>query len=157
MLGYLPIARAINGEIQILNNLDTPIYLWSVSDFVGPMETLAANGGRYNEAWHISPNGRGTSIKMATQPVMSDVIQFEYTVHSTVVYWDVSLIDSKPNSPFIDPGFAVIPDRTDCNRVICRPQDYNCPDVYFEPNDNYAVRGCESNTKLRMVIGLMNR
>lgn len=90
---------------------------------------------------------------MAVQPDMNDIIQFEYTVQGNVIYWDVSLIDAKSNSPFINEGFTVIPDRPDCNPSICEPFDIHSRDVYFHPNDNYAVRGCSRAVNLRMAIG----
>lgn len=114
---------------------------------------LSGNGGCYDEGWQTNPEGGGISIKMAVQPDMSDIIQFEYTLQDTVVYWDVSLIDAKSNSPFMDEGFTVIPDRPDCIPAICKPFDTNCHDAYFHPDNNYAVRGCSQATKLQMAIG----
>lgn len=153
VLAWLFILNATNGEIKIVNKLSRPIYLQSVSNTARPLRTLSANGGWYNEDWQTNPEGGGISIKMAVQRDMNDIIQFEYTVQDNVVYWDVSLIDAKSNSPFINEGFTVIPDRPGCKSSICEPFDTYCRDVYFHPNDNYAVRGCSQAVNLQMSIG----
>lgn len=152
-LTFLFILNSTSSGVRIVNNLSHLLYLQSVSNVAGPIQKLDANGGRYYEDWQTNPDGGGISIKMAIQPDMSDIIQFEYTVQGTVVYWDVSLINTKSHSPFMDEGFAVIPDQRDCIPAICRPFDAHCPDVYYHPDDNFAVRGCSQNIKLQMTIG----
>ena len=107
-----------------------------------------------DEHWKTNPDGGGISIKMAIQPHMSDnTVWVTYTARDMVVYWDVSLINTKSHSPFLDEGFAVIPNRPGCIPAVCRPFNAYCPDVYFHPDDNYAVRGCSRDVKLQMIIG----
>ena len=124
-LALLFILNVASGDVRIVNNLGRPLYLRSVSNVAGPLQTLEANGGSYNEHWKTNPDGGGISVKMAIQPHMSDIIQFEYTVQDMIVYWDVSLINTKSHSPFLDEGFAVIPNRSDCIPAVCNPFDVN--------------------------------
>ena len=101
-MGILSVESVASGDVRIVNNPGRPLYLQSVSNVAGPLQTLEANGGGYNEHWKTNPDGGGISVKMAIQPHMSDRIQFEYTVQDMVVYWDVSLINTKSHSPFLD-------------------------------------------------------
>ena len=77
VLAWLFVVNTTNGEVKIVNKLSRPIYLQSISNTAGPLEVLSAKGGWYNENWQIDPEGGGISIKMAVQPDMNDIIQFE--------------------------------------------------------------------------------
>ena len=83
-LAFLFILNSTSSGVRIVNNLSHLLYLQSVSNVAGPIQKLDANGGCYYEDWQTNPDGGGISIKMAIQPDMSDIIQFEYTVQGTV-------------------------------------------------------------------------
>ncbi|KAJ5174839.1 Secreted thaumatin-like protein cetA [Penicillium canariense] len=148
-------SAAPNGAVQIVNNLAQPVYAWSVTDVVGPMQILPANGGIYTEAWQTNPNGGGVSIKLATDPSQADVLQFEYTQTPDTIFWDLSCINMGANSQFTQFGFAVVPtDQTgNCPSAICKAGDTACSAAYLQPTDDHATHGCPLNTGLGLTIG----
>ncbi|PYI09137.1 hypothetical protein BO78DRAFT_309071, partial [Aspergillus sclerotiicarbonarius CBS 121057] len=141
------------GSVRIINTLDIELYLWSISIQAGPLNILAANGGAYEELWRPTINGTGVSIKIATADSMLDVLQFEYSIVYPTVYWDVSCINLDNSSVMITKGLSAIPDIPGCPFVICDETSDACPDVYYKPYDNYAVRGCSANASVDMQIG----
>ncbi|CAI7609296.1 unnamed protein product [Penicillium pancosmium] len=149
-------ATAASGSVLITNNLNQDIYAWSVSQDVGPMQILTANGGTYSEQWQTNPNGGGISIKLATDPSQSDVLQFEYTQATDTIFWDLSCINMGTGSEFTKYGFAVVPstDASDsCPQAICQAGDANCASAYLQPTDDHATHGCPINTGLGLTIG----
>lgn len=144
------------GGVNIINNLDSTVYVRSVFLDDGSVQTLPSNGGEYSEVWRPSHNGVGVSIKISTQTYGDDVLQFEYSAKNQTVWWDVSCINLSHNSRFFRDGFAAIPASHSCSPVVCWPGGNFCSDVYFKPDDNYAVRGCEVNTWVTLNIGIRN-
>ncbi|KAJ5920776.1 hypothetical protein N7466_009102 [Penicillium verhagenii] len=149
--------EASSGTVLITNNLDMDVYAWSVSNDVGPMQTLSANGGTYTEAWRTNPNGGGISIKLSTQPDQSDVLQFEYTEAGDTIYWDLSCINMEANSEFTQYGFSVLPtdsgNSDSCPSAVCKAGDSACADAYLQPTDDHATHGCPIDTGLALTIG----
>lgn len=144
------------GSVQITNNLSQDIYAWSVSQDVGPMQTITANGGTYSEAWRTNPNGGGISIKLATDPSQEDVLQFEYTVAPGTIFWDLSCINMGADSEFTQYGFSVLPsigESASCPSAVCNAGDASCAAAYLQPYDNQATHGCPINTALSLNIG----
>lgn len=147
-----------SGSVLITNNLNMDVYAWSVSSNVGPMQTLPAKGGTYTEAWRTNPNGGGISIKLATDPSQSDVLQFEYTVSSDIIYWDLSCINMQSNSEFTKYGFSVLPSDSggnsdSCPTAVCKAGDKQCAAAYLQPTDDRATHGCPIHTGLALTIG----
>ncbi|RJE23417.1 thaumatin domain protein [Aspergillus sclerotialis] len=140
---------AWNGGVKII---DVDIYVRSV--FLkdgGDVQTIIGHGGQYSEVWR----GVGVSIKISTRDYFGDnILQFEYSANDPVIYWDVSYINLSSKSRFLEEGFAATPTSLGCAPVVCRPGDYHCSNVYFEPDDNYAIRGCQINTWVIMEIGI---
>ncbi|BDD56762.1 hypothetical protein MPDQ_003776 [Monascus purpureus] len=143
----------ITGGVQIVNNLNVPVYAWSVADTVGSMQTLAANGGSYSENWRVNSNGGGVSIKLATTPSQDDVLQFEYTEAGSTIFWDLSCINMGTNSEFTKFGFAVTANNPQCPSAVCKAGDTACADAYLQPDDNEATHGCPINTGFTLAIG----
>lgn len=143
------------GSVLITNNLSQDVYAWSVTNTVGPMQTLTANGGTYSEAWKTNPNGGGVSIKLSTDPNQEDVLQFEYTQATDTIFWDLSCIDMGANSQFTKFGFAVLPtDSTStCPSAVCKAGDDACNAAYLIPTDDHATHGCPIDTGLALTIG----
>lgn len=142
------------GGVTIYNNLGNDLYLWSVANqFDVPMVTLKANGGTYSENWRTNPNGGGISIKIATQPVQKDILQFEYTEAGDTIYWDLSCIDMGVNSEFTKHGFSVHPSDPQCPSADCAPGDAACADAYLVPTDDHATHGCPIGTHMDLHIG----
>lgn len=145
-----------SGSVLITNNLDRDIYAWSVSNSVGPMQTLPAGGGTLSEAWRTNPNGGGISIKLATKPSQEDVLQFEYTQAGDTIFWDLSCIDMAASSEFTKFGFAVLPssgESASCPSAVCKAGDDSCSAAYLIPTDDHATHGCPIDTGLAVNIG----
>lgn len=123
-----------NGEIQIVNNLDMDVYLWTTSHEAGEMKTLKA-GDEYSEGWVTNPNGGGVSIKMSTSESKDSVLQFEYTQDGDTFYWDMSSIDLHETSEFVKSGFVAKPSDSSCRSASCKPGDVACAESYQEPDD----------------------
>jgi hypothetical protein len=146
---------ASGGGVTITNNLGQDIYAWSVTDQVGPMETIPANGGQYSEQWKTNPNGGGVSIKLASDPQQDDVLQFEYTVAPDTIFWDLSCINMESGNLFTDSGFAVQPtdETSSCPKAICAAGDSACSAAYLQPTDDHATHGCPLDTGLSLILG----
>ncbi|KAJ5240155.1 hypothetical protein N7468_004774 [Penicillium chermesinum] len=147
-----------SGSVLITNNLNQDVYAWSVADTAGPMQTLSANGGTYTEAWRANPNGGGVSIKLATDPNQSDVLQFEYTESTDTIFWDLSCINMGTGSEFTKYGFSVLPsdsgsDSKSCPSAVCKAGDSACAAAYLQPTDDHATHGCPIDTGLALTIG----
>ncbi|KAJ5748896.1 uncharacterized protein N7511_010592 [Penicillium nucicola] len=146
---------AAGGSVQITNNLNQDVYAWSVTDQVGEMVTLSANGGQYSEQWKTNPNGGGVSIKLASNPEQTDVLQFEYTEAGDTIFWDLSCINMDAGNMFTSFGFAVEPtDQTSsCPSAVCAAGDSACSAAYLQPTDDHATHGCPIDTGLSLTIG----
>ncbi|KAJ6115688.1 Secreted thaumatin-like protein cetA [Penicillium sp. IBT 18751x] len=145
-----------SGSVLITNNLNMDVYAWSVTDVVGPMQTLTANGGTYSEAWQTNPNGGGVSIKLATDPSQSDVLQFEYTQATDTIFWDLSCINMESSSEFTTYGFSVLPSEgqsSSCPSAVCAAGDSACAAAYLFPTDDQATHGCPIDTGLALNLG----
>ena len=144
-----------DGGVQIKNNLDFNVYLWSVGSTAdNEMHTLSPNGGTYSEEWQ-TPESGGVSIKLATKPDQSDVLQYEYTVGGDLIYWDLSVINMGKDSEFTKFGFAVEPSKPggDCPSAVCKAGDTSCSDAYLIPTDDHATHGCPVDTAFTLEIG----
>lgn len=149
------VQRDGGGGVKITNNLQQDVYAWSVTDSVGPMETIKSGGGIYSENWKTNPNGGGISIKLALDQEQHDVLQFEYTQSGDTIFWDLSCIDMESGNQFTDKGFAVQPsdETSSCPKAICTAGDKACSAAYLQPTDDHATHGCPINTALDLSIG----
>ncbi|KAB8070467.1 hypothetical protein BDV29DRAFT_160414 [Aspergillus leporis] len=141
------------GSTKIVNNMGSTIYMWSVADEQGPMMTIPP-GGSYREIYRFHPNGGGVSIKLATTPDITNIIQFEYTRAGEKIFWDVSCVDTKPNSLFYAKGISLEPSSKDCPAFTCAPGDTKCRHVYHKWNDDHAAHGCHIDTSFTFKLGI---
>ncbi|KAL4932948.1 putative antigenic thaumatin domain protein [Aspergillus undulatus] len=146
-----PVARGINGGVTIINNMGQDIYLWSVAGTSAPMTILPA-GEAYQETWRTNPSGGGISIKLGCSEDLSNVLQYEYTMAGEMLFWDMSSIDLKPESPLITAGFNVRIDDSSCDTVTCAPGDVNCSESYQFPND-HNTRACSTGAAYTLTLG----
>jgi hypothetical protein len=123
-----------SGGLQIVNNMDTDVYLWTTASDPGSMKTLST-GGDYSEDWITNSNGGGISIKISTSESQDSVLQFEYTQDGEKLFWDMSSIDLDETSDFVKSGFTVQPSDSSCKSVSCAAGDANCKDAYQLPDD----------------------
>ncbi|OOQ83527.1 antigenic thaumatin domain protein [Penicillium brasilianum] len=137
--------------INIVNNLDQTVYLWSTSDTSSDMQTLTS-GSTYTETWRTNSDGGGISIKMATSTSESSVLQFEYTKSDETLWWDLSSINLDSDSEFITSGFAVTTDDSSCTTASCAAGDTDCADSYQNPDD-VDTRSCSASAAFTMTIG----
>jgi hypothetical protein len=147
------IATSSSGSgINIVNNLNQTVYLWSTSDTSGDMQTLTAGGGTYTEQWRTNSDGGGISIKMATTTTESSVLQFEYTESDGTLWWDLSSINLDKDSEFISAGFAVATNDSSCSSASCAAGDTDCSNSYQQPDD-VDTRSCSSSAAFTMTLG----
>jgi hypothetical protein len=139
------------GSVQIVNNLDFTVYLWSTSDTSSAMQTIES-GETYSETYQTNSNGGGISIKMATTESQASVLQFEYTKASDTLFWDLSSIDMDSDSEFITAGFSATPNDSSCSSVTCAAGDSDCSEVYQE-SDDVATQSCSATAGITVTLG----
>lgn len=145
------VRRGINGGVTIVNNLAQDIFVWSVSESSAPMQVLPA-GQAYQETWQTNPTGGGISIKLGCSDDLNNVLQYEYTKVGDLLFWDMSSIDLKDESPIVTAGFAVSIDDESCDTVTCAPGDAACSESYQLPDD-VNTRACSTNAAYTLTLG----
>ncbi len=145
-------ASSTSGNVQFVNNMGSDIYLWTTSSDSGSMKTLTSGGGTYSEEWQTNSNGGGISIKLSTTQNEDSVLQFEYTVDSGTLYWDLSSINLDSSSDFIKSGFSVKPSDSSCKAATCEPGDANCADSYQHPDDVNTL-SCSVDAQYIVTLG----
>jgi hypothetical protein len=139
------------GGLQVVNNMGTDLYVWTITDNPGEMKTLSA-GGEFSEKWTTNDNGGGVSVKISTSEDRDSVLQFEYTQDKDTLYWDMSSIDLDASSPFVKSGFTVQPSDTSCRTVSCAPGDVDCKDAYQLPDD-VNTYSCSLGSEMVLTLG----
>lgn len=145
-------ASITSGNVQFVNNMGSDIYLWTTSSDPGSMKALTSGGGSYSEEWQTNSNGGGISIKLSTTENEDSVLQFEYTVDSDTLYWDLSSINLDSSSDFIKSGFSVKPSDPSCKAATCEPGDANCADSYQHPDDVNTL-SCSVDAQYIVTLG----
>jgi hypothetical protein len=141
-----------SGNVQFVNNMGSDIYLWTTSSDPGSMKTLSSGGGTYSEEWQTNSNGGGISIKLSTTQDENSVLQFEYTVDSDTLYWDLSSINLDSSSEFIKSGFSVKPSDSSCKTATCEAGDTNCAESYQHPDDVNTL-SCSVDAQYIVTLG----
>lgn len=141
-----------SGGVTIFNNVGQTLYLWTTTNVPLPMVTLP-EGKSYSETWKLNPDAGGISIKVSTTPNEADVLQFEYTLVSSVIWWDVSLINMELTSLFDKLGFQVTSNDSTCRSVTCPAGETQCSDAYLFPSDDQATRACPAGTNMILNLG----
>lgn len=147
----LTLATSVNaaGQAIIKNQCSDNVYLWSVSNTAGDMVTIN-NGGTYRESYRTNPDGGGISIKIATQKDLSGAItQFEYTLGSDFLWYDVSNINGYP---FMKSGLTAIPSESTCSSIQCPAGVAECAAAYNVPTDNFATAACAPDADMVVVL-----
>jgi hypothetical protein len=144
--------RGDGGGIQIVNNMDTDVYLWTTSSGSSSMKTLSSGGGDYSEDWDTNSNGGGISIKMSTTQDESSVLQFEYTQNGDTLFWDMSSIDLDSSSDFIKSGFTAQPSDSSCRSSTCAAGDADCSEAYQKPDD-VNTYSCSLSSGFTLTLG----
>lgn len=148
----LAAARQVSaGSAIVHNQCPYQVYLWSISNTNSAMQTLAANGGEYSEAYEINPDGGGISIKIGKDTKGLNITQFEYTYtpSSSSLWYDLSNING---FPFEDYGVTVVPTDSSCRQVSCPAGQTLCAQAYNVPTDNFATAECSSDADAVIVL-----
>lgn len=141
-----------SGNVQIINNLDKDVYLWSTAAESGDMQTMTSGGGHYSEKWGTNSNGGGISIKLSTSESRDSVLQFEYTQDGEKLFWDLSSINMDSSSDFVKAGFSATPSDSSCPSASCDAGDADCKAAYQHPDD-VATLACTTDVQYTLTIG----
>ncbi|OCK77124.1 hypothetical protein K432DRAFT_272542, partial [Lepidopterella palustris CBS 459.81] len=150
LLGISPVSCV--GTAFIENWCNFEVYVWSVANAMNNTTNhLAPIIGDFNETYRTNPNGGGVSLKIATTPIDSNITQFEYTYHTENpnVYYDISNVNGYP---FEEWGLTLSPSSSNCSSVLCNPGIAICPDVYNQPNDDFATKNCDVSANLTLTL-----
>jgi hypothetical protein len=137
--------------VEIVNNMDETVYIWSTSNTAGEMQTIAS-GDSYTESWRTNSDGGGISIKMSTTTSEDSVLQFEYTQGGENLWWDLSSINLSSDSTFVSAGFGVTSDDSSCTVASCSAGDTDCAQSY-QKSDDVDTHSCSSSATLTMTLG----
>ncbi|KAJ5669788.1 hypothetical protein N7462_010858 [Penicillium macrosclerotiorum] len=144
-----------SGAVEIVNKMDQPIYIWSVSDSDttgGVMHTVQKKTGTYTEQWRVMSDGSGISVKISTSPKQDSVLQYEYTKTGDKLFWDMSSLNINSTSPIVQQGFAVTISDDSCETVTCAAGDATCAASYQDPNDR-DTHACRANAAWVLTLG----
>lgn len=149
------------GRINLYNNCPFPIYIEGVSN-VTYLDTTIYLGKSISHLFRLTINGIGNSIKIATQKGGSNITQVEYSAcfpnyrnvacwPPNTIFYDLSDING---DPLVEYGIRIEPSFENCTTISCPPGVQQCDLVYYHPNNNYAVRSCDSYADLNVNICL---
>ena len=139
----------------VSNHCGVPFYVWSVSDVQSDMVTIPDYTVVYNETYRSrGDNDGGISIKIAKSNdngnlPSTGVSQFEYTITSDNVWYDLSNINGNPLQ-----GISILlaPSESSCPTVQCASNDETCKAAYNQPNDDTATHACAPNADLMLTL-----
>ncbi|MCJ1332757.1 hypothetical protein MMC10_009451 [Thelotrema lepadinum] len=142
-------AAATVGNAVVKNNCGFTVYLRSVDNTVGPLQTIKA-GGSYSEQFHTSGNGGGISLKMdktgdPTGSGSGNIEQFEYTLSGSTVYYDLSTING---NPFVAYHNAIVPSISTCHTITCNANENPCTASYYPGDPSNPTYACASSGNL---------
>lgn len=137
---------------RVVNYCPFTVYVQSVQQ--EPSEIYEVSpGGSYSEAYRTVIDGTGVSIKIATATLgasLADPLtQFEYAFvpwQNPDLFYDVSSINDQAPRQFCQYGLRVQPSSAECASIVCPADCGNfCSQVYNEPNDDFATKGCRAS------------
>ena len=131
------------GSAIVKNNCGFDIHLVSVSSTTGP-EQIIRPGNSYSERFRPSSSGAGTSLKIGRSNPLAggSIIQFEYAISNTLVYYDLSAVNGDPFSGYyrsIDPAIST------CARITCPANQNPCSAL---PGQHSATQSCSAGGNL---------
>ena len=144
------------GKVQILNQCEYSVNLWSCADQDSQMHTIKP-GKDYEEDYHSKSGGGGISIKIAinattlyTYPAPPvPITQLEYTLGGGKIWYDVSNINGYP---FKDNGLNLTTSDNGGPTVKCPPGVAHCDAAYNKPDDDHATGATSDSADLIMVL-----
>ncbi|EXU95176.1 hypothetical protein X797_011750 [Metarhizium robertsii] len=159
------------GHAIVINRCPFSVFLASVQA-TSPFVLELPPGDTYVETYRPVENGTGVSIKITSDicvgKTLTDVgranafassskTQLEYSYvpsqHPTDLYYDLSDINDEFPRQFCAYGVALHTSASDCPGVLCPSScDDVCPNVYNDPNDNHATKGCRSSVDIALAL-----
>ena len=158
-LAALPTLVALasaKGKVQILNQCEYSVNLWSCADQDSKMYTVHP-GKDYEEDYKSKNDGGGISIKIAinattlyTYPAPPvPITQLEYTLGGGKIWYDISNINGYP---FKDNGLNLTTSDGGGPTVKCPPGVAHCDAAYNKPDDDHATGATAESADLIMVL-----
>ncbi len=152
---FVALAQA-SGKVQILNQCEYSVNLWSCADQDSKMFTVQPNKD-YTEDYHSKNGGGGISIKIAinattlyTYPAPPvPITQLEYTLGGGKIWYDVSNINGYP---FKDNGLNLTTSDGGGPVVKCPAGVAHCDGAYNKPDDDHATGATSDSADLIMVL-----
>ena len=152
---FAALAQA-TGKVQILNQCEYSVNLWSCADEDSQMHTVQP-GKDYEEGYRSKNGGGGISIKIAinattlyTYPAPPVAItQLEYTLGGGKIWYDVSNINGYP---FKDNGLNLTTSDGGGPAVKCAPGVAHCDAAYNKPDDDHATGATADAADIIMVL-----
>ena len=138
-------ARSNPGQAIVKNNCASTVFLWSTADGVTPEARQVAPGSAYQETFR-SPIGGGVAIKLSFDSVLTagNVEQFEYTLESDTIFYDLNEIDGHP---FQGQHVELTPSDSNCLQVTSAEAIQNS-----DPDQDQDVKSCSSDTDLTLTL-----
>ena len=142
-------SAAAIGNAVVKNNCGFSVYLRSVGSSVGALQTIKA-GGSYSEQFRVSGTGAGISLKVdktgdPTGSGSGNIVQFEYTLSGSTVYYDLSTLNGNPFQAYYQ---AIIPAISTCEKVICSANESPCLASYHPGDSSSHTKSCTSSGNL---------
>ena len=144
-----PASAAAVGNAVVKNNCGFSVYLRSVGSSVGALQTITA-GGSYSEQFRTTSTGAGVSLKIdktgdPTGSGAGNIVQFEYTLSGSTVYYDLSTLDGNPFKAYYQ---AIVPASSACTKVVCSANESPCLASYHPGDSSSHTQSCTSSGNL---------
>lgn len=150
------------GSIHLRNNCPFPLYVEAVAN-VTYLNTVLQPGRSISDPYRLTIDGKGTSLKIATQKGSSNITQVEYSacfpskwdtgcLPLQTVFYDLSNINGNPLMQY---GIRIEPSFENCITITCPPNVRQCDQVYNNPDENYATKACDSSADLKVDLCLI--
>jgi uncharacterized membrane-anchored protein len=140
------------GTYQIGNYCPFDVYLWSIGGHNGPVaerHTIPPMAS-FSESFWV-PEFGGVSVKISRESELSRrILQFEYTISSQGISYDLSNVDTVNGNPFS--GYDVELDAGECTHVLCPGYLPTCTAAFIRPGDTQNVRHCTTDARMMLTL-----
>ncbi|KAJ5993392.1 antigenic thaumatin domain-containing protein [Penicillium sp. IBT 35674x] len=151
------LANQQRGNIILYNHCSFPLYIEGVAD-VTYLDTELAPKDSLSHPYRLTVDGVGSSLKVSTRWRSLQVTQIEYSAcfgnegstdcrPMNMIYYDLSKINDPSNTEY---GVRIEPTFANCATIHCPANVYRCDSTYYEPDDNFATKGCDVGTDLKV-------
>lgn len=148
------------GYLNLYNHCPMALYIEGYQDKPEPYMRIELQPlANFSMPLRETFNGFGNSIKVATSQGSLDILQIEYSAcfepksscePPEQNYYDISKING---DPLLDQGTKIVPSFQVCPKIECAAGNRHCPNVYYHPLDNWAVKECDSKSDMDVHFG----